>query len=385
MKSITDKLKAARIHEYAGLLIATLAVFCLIYYVEFFHPQESVDFHAHLTWAQNIIQNPEKVPQSIIAHSAWQWLVVFGNKVLGLSWGISGLFVTLASVFIAAGILYWIFRKKCSPLLSGSLSLGLLLVAPIFIIEPLAKNTYFVDGYISPNVYHNPTILLLKPLAILQFIFSVHILQGVKKRKILILCLAFLSGFAVFSKPSFIICLLPSLAILVLFLIYKKTTINWVELMFGIVIPSVVILIWQYTLTFGANATSSVVFAPFVVMKSVSTHLLEKFLLSIVFPLVTTIACWKKAIKDQKVQLGWLCFIFGSFFVYLFNETAQHQIAANYYWSAEISLFILFVSCVWFLIENPDLLTNLIRKWLIFASGFLHIAFGLYFYFYIIS
>jgi hypothetical protein len=177
-----------------------------------------------------------------------------------------------------------------------------------------------------------------------------------------------------------VICLLPALALLVLIKIICKRSLDWRRLLIGIILPSLIFLIWQFLITFGPAADSKIEFAPLLVMSHFSSFLLPKFLLSIVFPLIVTVLGFKKAIKDRKIQLGWLGFIVSLQFLYLFSETGVRQFAANFYWSAEITLFLLFFACIMFLSENKTVLRNPIKKWLILVSGFLHILFGIIFY-----
>jgi ABC-type sulfate transport system permease component len=161
------KFNISTFFEYINLVLASIIVFAPLLYREVIIPIETVDYPDHIHWAKNIFMNPQLVPPYVIAHSAWQWLVLCGHLFFSLSWGISGLVITLASVIATSMVIYWYLRKHLNPLLAGALSIGLLIVAPLFFIEPLGKNPYFADGYIATNVYHNPTILLLKPLVIL--------------------------------------------------------------------------------------------------------------------------------------------------------------------------------------------------------------------------
>ena len=375
-------LKPFQLFEYFNLLIASLIVFGPIYYLWLNLPIKSDDYLIHLGWAEGIAKNPQNLPASVTAHAAWQWLVWLSHTIFDLSWGTAGLVVTLGSVVLTVGILYWLIRKHLSPLLSGALAIGLSIFAPLMFIDPLNNVMFMTNGYFAANIYHNPTILLLKPFALLQFVLVSDTLEKPQSDWKIIVFTAVVSALAIYSKPSYAICLLPALAVMVLFKILMKKRVDWMRLIFGIVLPTLAFLFWQYLITFGAEADSSIVFAPFKVMNHFSAYLLPKLVLSIVFPLCVTFFCWREARREKKIQLAWLGFLFSLLFTYFFAETGEREFAANFYWSSEITIFLLFVACVLFLAERRYFFENAVRKWFILVTGFLHLTFGLIYYFY---
>jgi hypothetical protein len=191
---------------------------------------------------------------------------------------------------------------------------------------------------------------------------------------------ALVSLASAFSKPSYAICLLPSLGILILINIWRKKPIDWKMILLGIGLPSVAILIWQFLFTYVSGEGSGIIFAPFLVMSNYSSYLPIKFVLSIVFPLVVTAVYWKEAIKDIRIQIGWVGFGMGAIFTYLFAESGWRLTDGNFAWSGQITLFILFVCCILFLTEKNLPRINKISKWLIISSGSLHVIFGIIVY-----
>ncbi|MCA9904323.1 MAG: hypothetical protein KC547_10730, partial [Anaerolineae bacterium] len=55
---------------------------------------------------------------------------------------------------------------------AAGLSAALHVVGPIMLLTLLNQNMYF--GYVTPHTYHNPTSILLKPLALLLFFISLY-------------------------------------------------------------------------------------------------------------------------------------------------------------------------------------------------------------------
>lgn len=339
-----------------------------------------------MRWAQQIVSAPDKVPAEVVAHAGWQWLVWLANAVLDLSWGTASLAVTLGSVFLSVGVLFSLFRRNLPGFVSGALAIGLNLVAPLLFIDPLNNLTYLVNGYIGPNLFHNPTLLLLKPLAMAQFVLAVDALHEKRSGWLWIVSTALVSAAAAFSKPSYAICLMPALAVLVLIRLTRKQPVDWARLLLGVVAPTLAFLVWQFVITYGQETSSAIIFAPLVVMNHYSApgSLPVKLMLSLVFPLAVTLLCWKNAIRSRKIQLGWLGFVFSAILVYLFSETGTRQFAANFYWSAEVAVFILFAACVWFLAEYKTLLNASFRKWWVVATGLAHLLVGITYYYYVV-
>ena len=373
------KITTTRIIEYACVLLLTAIIFLPIIHSEIYVASvgES-DYSYHTQWARSSLEAPQEVPKYILIHSAWQWAVVGTHLILGRSWQAAALVVTLGSIFLTVGILFWLFRKKLSSFLSGVLAIGLVVVTPLAFLYPLDQRLYL--GYIGTTIYHNPTLILLKPFAILQLIISVEAIQGKNSGWKGILAAALVSSVAVFAKPSYVLCLLPGLGILTLLRIWQKKPIDWKRIIIGIILPSIAFLVWQFIFTYGSNEESTLILAPFSVMRSYSSWLPIKFILSIVFPLVLTGVYWKEAIKDTRIQLGWLGFGIGVVLTYFFAESGVRLPHGNFTWSGIISLFILFVCCALFLVEKRLPAKKRVSRWLILASGALHLIFGVIYY-----
>lgn len=372
--------KIQRLFEYFLIFLFSTIIFAPIIY-KFVLQTPVSDFPVHTKWAQDILQNPPLVQATILAHSGWQVLVILCHIVFSTSWGISAFLVTLFSILSTTFILYWIFRRKIGPWPSSILAIGLNIAGPLAFL--VLKDSQFYFGYIWFSVYHNPTYLLLKPFAILTFYFSIEALENKKASVLKITLVALLSLFGTFAKPSYIICLLPSLAIVALIKFIRKQTINWKYLFFGIIIPQLLLLLGQFWLTYSgvASDSSHIIFAPFAVMNNFSNNLLEKFILSILFPLIVTAFYWKEAINDMKMKTAWLSFGFGAFVTYFLAESGKRLTDGNFLWSGEITIFILYFSCVVFLLENGFKQENQTKKWIIIILGSLCLFFGGIYYF----
>jgi hypothetical protein len=134
-------------------------------------------------------------------------LVVPGN--------IDNAFMTVIEVayILTAGIIgFRIYRETESLSRTVWLTLSLLLAAPVAVLAPLDGHFYF--GYIPTNIYHNPTIILLKPLVLISFGFAVMAFSKENRSQLYAWFLCALTTVVCgLTKPSFTICILPALAL----------------------------------------------------------------------------------------------------------------------------------------------------------------------------
>src|SRR5690606_9327 len=106
------------------------------------------------------------------------------------------------------------------------------------------------------------------------------------------------------------------------------------ELVAGILIPAVLILGWQYLLTYGPQQNrlyegeeASILFAPlelFLVHWHVAPlNLLSELVVSLLFPIAVYVLYFREARQDHLLNIAWLIFIAGQALAYLFIESPK--------------------------------------------------------------
>lgn len=299
------------------------------------------DYHLHLELARTMASHPSiRTP-----HFLFQLLVIAVHAIVG-DFNLAGFLVVLASCLVLAVILYATLRSALA-------AFALMIAAPIALLVGLDGHYYF--GYLSEgSVYHNPTILLLKPLTIPLFVWSARFFappfRSSLKTIAMITLVVILSAV---TKPSYLICLLPVLALMAFLRLVRKEPVDWRAMLAGVVIPATLLLAWQYWFNYNGGKTG-IAFAPFVVARHFSSWLLPKFLLSIAFPLAVTLSFFRRALADVRMQLAWLGTVLGAFFFYCLIETGPDNIAfhGNFGWSGLIALFVLFFASTAFLLDQ---------------------------------
>jgi hypothetical protein len=257
--------------------------------------------------------------------------------------------------------------------------LGLSIAAPISILWILDGLMYL--GYVGITSYHSPTMYLLKPLALLEFILAYRCFNNSPPlNNYEIMAAGILSLSSTFVKPVLSICLLPALGIFTIYNLFQKRYVNLRAIILGFGIPIVLTLTWQFMVTYQSNDGSGVGLAPFVVMGGYSKYLVGKFLLSFLFPALVLYFNFEQARKDPRLILSWLVFGVGIFFTYFLGESGKRLGDGNFVWSGEISLFLLFAVSTLFCLDTP-LLTKKSAN-ILLTGWMLHVVFGGMYYFY---
>lgn len=316
------------------------------------------DYPAHIYWAIGLDRTGqfEKPLPQFLYHVM---LILISHLMPGIN--LEAQFTLGAVVFgvlcyltIGLIVFYWLlspFVRLPSrwrwPLAIG-LTLTLMLVGPINELTWSRRNLYW--GYIMPNAYHNPTVILSKPFALLIFAFALRIWDSGKVSVFTLGACTVIAVLGVFAKPNYSLALLPALMVIVLITLWKRHALQW-RLLTAIIVPIVAALAWQYVY-YGNASEGGFEFAP---LKAVGHHspegLLPKLILSIAFPAVVYLLYWRQARQRLDLNLAWLVLASAAAQMYLLAEK-QNSFHANFIWGAQVALFILMIVSALFLLQQ---------------------------------
>jgi hypothetical protein len=372
-----------------ALLVSTLTIlFIPVTYI--FVKANGSDYYRHIQWAKDIAMTGHIEVSHFLYHLL---LILVHYAVPGIGFTIAGLGVATFFYLMLGIIIYFVVRlprrqitylESCTFELTA---LALMISAPLPLLVGVDHHTYF--GYIATNNYHNPTTLTLKPLALLLFLQVTKILDGSLAPSIIVMLTSVaLVVFGTLAKPSYTIVLLPAIISYVAldFLVVRST--QWQPLIYYVLIPAIIVLGYQYSITYGSNGSGGgIIFAPLKVASYYSAWLLPKLLLSLLFPLVVYILYFKDARSNIYLNLSWLALLFGLLYSHLLAEAGPRMYDGNFFWSAEVSLFIVFVMSTVFLLRQIFVPTDvlIIRKsswksWVCVAVLGLHMISGVFWY-----
>jgi hypothetical protein len=226
-------------------------------------------------------------------------------------------------------------------------ALGLTVVAPLYWLTPASREFYF--GYLFPNALHNPTIILLRPLALGLFLACAALLAGHDPGPARTTGLVLLTVSCALAKPSYLICLLPALGLAWLLDGLPRDR-RWSALLVGVLVPGALVAAAQawFTLTTDRMEPTTIAFAPLeVVFLHTRRHVplvAAKLALSIAFPLVVAAVFAREAARDGAVRVAWLAFLAGAFYAYGLAETGPRMMHGNFLWSGQAATAILFAA-----------------------------------------
>jgi hypothetical protein len=211
-------------------------------------------------------------------------------------------------------------------------------------------------GYFPPaNVYHNPTILLLKPIALLSFWLIISALR-VPMPVIRLAAFAVLNGLviglATIAKPNYTLAVAPALLILVATDSRLRNSWRAWAIAGMVAACGCVVLAWQYWCTYGSPENPGLIFGAFLLVVEPGLVAMAKLLLSIAFPLCVLIGFFRTAMKSLALRLAWLSFLVACAMFYSLAEAQPRSFAYNFAWGCQITNFLLFVFSLGFLIER---------------------------------
>jgi hypothetical protein len=298
--------------------------------------------------------------------------------------------------------LYTVIAKWSGPVDSPLKALAAFILTLCFMIAGPVNlfsypNLYVGYAAVTMNTYHNPTALLAKPFCLLAFDRTIEVLQLKQRKWPFALCLLIVLG--LLSKPSYLICFIPALVLLLIYRYFRKEPTNLPALITAVFVPSLLILSWQYALIYcPGHATylvhqRSITFAPFAVAKFAANysipHLTVQPLLSLLFPALVYLLYLPESRKDLSLNLSWLTYLISlAYFLFLAeHDCGKVDFSGNFAWGCQLSFLMVFVYSTLFLLRSQRSdpgRRRTIRQRLALAGCFLawslHIVGGVLFY-----
>jgi hypothetical protein len=360
----------------------TVSVAALLAFVIFAFPMipylgKETDLWSHIEYARSIhhlsdIRSP---------HFLFQLLLVLATRISGASYNAAAIALMSLSYAVMAAVIAnrMIDRRLTDARLGASpgavvaASVLVLIASHIFLQTLLKKNFYF--GYIAPIVYHSPTQVLSKALALVVMLcyFSVAFRgNGSWKVRAALAVGIVLSAVA---KPSFLIAFLPCACAVEL---YRGATGAWKVALRNfalLAVPGCIVLAAQFKMTYGGDGGGAGLgIAPFVVYGG-TTEVLSKLWGSLLFPVTAAVVVWRARAVSAELRFAWLLYVFGMAISVCLVESGPRMAHGNFAWTGQTVSFIIYV-------ESAIALMALGWKqawpaWLAFAF---HVVFGVIWY-----
>ncbi|APC96942.1 hypothetical protein [Francisella frigiditurris] len=339
-------------------LVIVLAVSIGVFYESFYHQVWSEHIYgvSDVPLHVNFIIKSEKVG-AFPLYSIWFYLVYIISFMSNSYKILAYTSIVLLSVFVIFKYLitYIIISDGSNKKwLVATVSTLMIFAMPIisFFNSP-RRYTHIYLGNISPNIWHNSTLIFAMPFYIMLFSYSINKILSFRNKDIIIIATLFMV--ATLCKPNFILAFAPVFFIVSFWYILfnERKTINICKVStIGICICAILLI--QFISTFMHNEIFPKVstgIAPLKVWSLYSPHILLSCLLSFTFPVSVTLLYMTKVIYEKEILLSWLTVFIATMMFAVFIQYPDWQ-SANFVWGAIAANYILFVYCVKFLINQ---------------------------------
>jgi hypothetical protein len=366
------------------LVVALLTEYHQVYY------QEGFDMMAHIRRIMPIVNGTYFLPHPLFHYTVYGIFSVLQLCHLHVTLeDVAFIFTSICILFIfhlTYKTLRYFIDSKVNDIALLLCSFALIMVMAVY-VPFFSHNVYL--GQWSPNIWHSPTMFLLKPFAIIAaLLMGVYLTKTELKNKGQYITLSLCLALSAFAKPSFVFSFFPAIGIFIL--LYRRTNIKVYKQVFFIVLPTLLVLVWQYFSTYFADITTTtdlkdkIVLTFFGVTKLYSPNVFISLILAIAFPLAVVCVDFKNAIKNKILILMWLnAFVAYLQSSFLAEEFKFEQAAFSFGYS--ISLTILFIySLVHFLqfvTERKQAGYFKLKSILVWSIFGLHFVAGVYYYY----
>lgn len=227
-------------------------------------------------------------------------------------------------------------------------TIWIILLLNMLVCFPFNGKLYLPQG--SPNVWHNPTFLMMKPFALLSF-YSFCMFVKWRKNKDLI-CFMIGCMLSVLAKPSFTIVFLPVAGFVTLVIWSKEWKNNFrfaLKLLLA-VLPTLIILIMQYLITLESDSGIVIRLGGFQNLGYFSIALAT--LSALFYPLAFYILNRNKIIYKFELLMSYLIYFFAWVQYFMLDEAQYNH--GNFAWGYFMALFVLYFITTLNLIRIED-------------------------------
>ena len=318
-------------------LLNLALIFIVAYFLIYMQTEDLIiaDTIPHIKFIQQYIDGTLYIP-----HPLWHLGTYSFSKILSIDYNAG------ASVFTAFLItLYTMIIYKIAQSLDEYrddyakwflITFIALAIGPFFNID-FSPRIYLGTG--SPSVWHNVTLLAVKPFALLSVFFTIKFFASNRINYFILALIVTL--ISIFAKPNYIIIFLPSLVVYMFMKRYFNK--RQLEFAFIIILLSVAALVYQFTNEFGEGGKSSVIFDFLGVWSLYTSSVATSIALALGLPFLITLFNYQSVKKNEYVKFTWLLVFFSLILFSCFAEEGRNYTHANFSWSWNISLSLIYV------------------------------------------
>lgn len=344
------------------LFITLFSVSFYLFYNQVFNEFPS-DLPSHISFTIDFLKS-----DFTLLHPFFHYCIYYFSQLFAIELNFAAIIVlSLFMAFIGLiqyQLLYLFLRDDFSKEVILLATFLLMTVTAIY-LPFFNKNIYL--GQWSPNVWHNPTTIMVKPFAFLSLIFIVNCFKNKQNNTIYFyLATMVLMFISTFAKPNFVIAFIPALFIFI-FVYYTKEWDKYLKV-FLITLPTLAVLIYQYSQLGSGTNVDPIIIDFLGVWNLRSPNPLISFFLLTAFP-ISIIVFYRKAFVNRYLTLSWIVFGIALLQFMVFAQDGPHYKAGNFGWGLMITIPLVFLfSLVEYLkwakkFFNKEGIVDLFRVW----------------------
>jgi len=337
-----------------------IGLFCItfLFFSGFYFLSISSDFKRHIEYVMEIAAGIRKPIPPFMYHLSIYIFSLFTPKFAPLFFAsalVSALSIAAKYIFSQKYIEEYVSVSLSSPELAEekhfrwlTTIFGVMLVFIFSLpITVLLGADYYLTNF-PPNVWHNPTTILLMPFAVLLFWVSYRQLESPTASRIT--AIAILCIINILIKPSFffVFCVTYPL----FFLIRHGFRKGFWKNMLPIFLGAVLVYFEYYLLYADGESSSGVAIGLFTVWSHYSPNVPLAFLGSIFFPLVFFIFYWKEFLMNLLFNYSISLLAVAIFVFSIFIETGSRKYHGNFGWQYIIANYIFYMAMTALLIKR---------------------------------
>ncbi len=321
-------------------LIFVYGVFCVyLYYKQTFYV-EGMPFDSDL---------PYHIKMAVEDHWFYSLTALIYQLFFLMPWGniLTALFlglITLGTIALTTRLLREMsVRAGCGSVPEWLfLLLGFLCnVAMPFYVKAAHYQRYI--GYQSPSIWHNSTYICMKFCGVLVLLFYLRLeekyREGLSVKDWLFMAGALILANAV--KPSFFLVFAPTMALFLLWDLFRKVPFSRIFIFGLTVIPSVLVVLWQNMVLFGNDTGNSIELNYGYTLTLHSLHPKATLILSVAFPLFVLVFLWKELFRDKWYLFFWLMWGIALLQVTFLSENGTRARDGNFMWGYSFGIFMI--------------------------------------------
>jgi hypothetical protein len=344
------------------------------------------DMASHTQFCYEYMQGTFRRP-----HPVTQLAIILTSKILRQNIEAS----TPITLALFAVLAYFILYKVLSTSLAGLYSDGylmfitgcLVLLSGIYV--PFF-NQHVMYGQSSPNLWHNPPLVVVKPMAFLTTLLMIRFINNEPEQKkwwnyVVIPLLLVLSCY---TKPNYAFVMIPATVIYVV--IGYSTNLRLHVKVALLLAPALAVLCLQYFSTYQHDGATDRIHYDFLgVWRLMSPNVGVSILLVLAFPLAVLSFRFNSAVRNRQLMFSWLLTGIAIAQFALFAEDVKYG-HGNFSWGYAIVLPLLFVfSTCEFLrwLRGPSSPRPCVKLLVVIAAVLfsLHVYSGVFYFIYMLS